>query len=226
MSEHEDTDHNHDADSNADDNAEENAAPPAKRDAKRDDLPDTMCDPPSARQVSDTEEDASRREFLKVAAMGACGVGLVGVAAIPGAAYVAYPLNHATTVGGTGLLPAGKLKRFKKGVPSKVDFFDDRVDAWNRIEDVKIGSAWVVRTEDRLLALSSLCPHLGCAIDFDAESIKFKCPCHRSSFSLEGKKEEGPAPRAMDELDVVEEGGLVQVRYLRFKQGANERVPA
>jgi len=76
-----------------------------------------------------------------------------------------------------------------------------------------------------LQALSTSCPHLGCSVDFDAGSSKFKCPCHRSAFDLTGKVEAGPAPRPMDSLDVEEKNGLVSIRFQRFHQGKPTKEP-
>jgi len=145
------------------------------------------------------------------------------VTAGPAIAYLAFPLSHDTTTGSHGFIQAGRLERFKAGTPVKVDLVADKVDAWNRIEQVKIGSAWVVNNGGKLVAFSSVCPHLGCAIDFDAPSSHFKCPCHHSAFNESGKIEDGPAPRPLDELEVKEEGGLLAIRYQRFKQGVPEK---
>jgi len=36
-----------------------------------------------------------------------------------------------------------------------------------------------------LLAFSALCPHMGCALSFDAQQARLLCPCHFSSFDCE-----------------------------------------
>jgi menaquinol-cytochrome c reductase iron-sulfur subunit len=167
-------------------------------------------------------EDEGRRTFLKLG-VHSLGAGVAAVTAGPAIAYLAYPLSHDTTTGAHGFITAGRLERFKEGQPVKVDLLSDKVDGWNRIEQVKIGSAWVVNTGGKLIAYSSVCPHLGCAIDYESASQKFKCPCHRSAYGVDGKIEEGPAPRAMDELEVKEENGLLAIRYLRFKQGVPDK---
>ena len=167
-------------------------------------------------------EDDGRRLFLKLGVHG-LGAGVAAVTAGPALAYLAYPLSHDPTSGSGGFIPAGRLERFKDGVPVKVDLLANKTDAWNRIEQVKIGSAWVVNAGGKLTAFSSVCPHLGCAVDFEAASSKFKCPCHRSAFSQTGHIEDGPAPRTLDTLEIKEEGGLLSIRYERFKQGVPEK---
>jgi quinol---cytochrome c reductase iron-sulfur subunit, bacillus type len=167
-------------------------------------------------------EDDGRRLFLKLGVHG-LGAGVAAVTAGPAIAYLAFPLSHDTTTGAHGYVPVGRLERFKEGAPVKVDLLSDKTDAWNRVESVKIGSAWVVNLNGKLIAYSTVCPHLGCAIDYDAAADKFKCPCHRSAFGKDGKIEDGPAPRVMDELECKEEGGLLSIQYLRFKIGVPDK---
>lgn len=165
----------------------------------------------------------TRRDFLKTVGIGGLGVGLGAVAGAPAVAYVAYPLFNATVSGSGGFVKVGKSESFKPGQPAKVDLYADKRDAWNRIVKVKVGSAWVMREGDKLRAFSSVCPHLGCAVDYDADVTKFKCPCHHSTFNLGGKVEDGPAPRGMDELELEEKDGAVMVRYQRFRQGIADK---
>lgn len=167
-------------------------------------------------------EDDGRRLFLKLGVHG-LGAGVAAVTAGPAIAYLAFPLAHDTTAGAHGYIPVGRLDRFKEGEPVKVDLLSDKTDAWNRVESVKVGSAWVVNLGGKLVAYSTVCPHLGCAIDYDATVSKFKCPCHRSAFSMEGTIEDGPSPRVMDELECKDEGGVLSIKYLRFKQGVPEK---
>jgi menaquinol-cytochrome c reductase iron-sulfur subunit len=162
-----------------------------------------------------------RRHFLKVVGIGGLGAGLATAVGAPAVAYVAHPLAHETVTGGDEFLPAGALTDFKPGTPVKVDLFADRRDAWNRLVGVKVGSAWVIHEDGKLRAYSTVCPHLGCAIDIEGD--RFKCPCHRSAFSLKGEVEGGPSPRSLDELEVKVEDGAVAIRYQRFRQGVAQK---
>jgi Rieske Fe-S protein len=165
----------------------------------------------------------TRRDFLKVVGIGGIGLGLGAVTAGPAIAYVAYPLTNETVSGSRDFIKIGKSEQFKPGAPVKVDVFADKKDAWNRVISVKIGSAWLMREGAELRAYSTVCPHLGCAVDFDGDDTKFKCPCHHSAFTLAGKVEGGPSPRGMDQLEVKEQDGAVAVRYQRFRQGIAEK---
>lgn len=165
----------------------------------------------------------SRRVFLKTVGIGGVGLGLGAVTVGPALAYLAYPLTNVTVSGSDGFIKVGKSDQFKPGRPVKVDVFADKRDAWNRVVDVKVGSAWILREGNDLKAYSTVCPHLGCAIDFEGDESKFKCPCHHSTFAMTGKVEGGPAPREMDLLEVEEKEGNVAVRYQRFRQGIAEK---
>ncbi len=169
-------------------------------------------------------QDGGRRTFLKVG-VGVIGAGLATVVAAPALKAVLWPLDAEITSGGEDFVVVGERSQFGNQ-PVKVDIYADRTDAWNRTKNVKIGSAWVVEVEGELVAYSTVCPHLGCAVDYSADVGKFKCPCHRSAFGLDGTAEEGPAPRPLDTLEVEEREKLVAIRYARFKTGVESKEPA
>ena len=53
----------------------------------------------------------------------------------------------------------------------------------------------LVRQEDSYLALSAVCTHLGC--DVRPSKHFLVCPCHGSTFDLEGKAVRGPAEQPL-----------------------------
>lgn len=67
----------------------------------------------------------------------------------------------------------------------------------------------VFRDADGVYAISTICTHLGCIVKATAQG--FECPCHGSRFTANGAVERGPAPRALDWLQVSTAGGLVVV---------------
>ncbi|MDC0671139.1 QcrA and Rieske domain-containing protein [Nannocystis radixulma] len=168
------------------------------------------------------EPDGGRRAVLKLG-IGALGLGLAAVPAVPAIGYLLFPsgVKH----GEAAFLPAGKRSALAGSTPVRVDLYADKVDAWNKTPDVKLGSCWVLERDGALHAFSTVCPHLGCAVDFDAEAQKFKCPCHRSAFGLDGTVEAGPSPRPLDSLEIKEQDGLVAIRLVRYRQGVADKEP-
>jgi nitrite reductase/ring-hydroxylating ferredoxin subunit len=60
------------------------------------------------------------------------------------------------------------------------------------------------------LALSSVCPHLGCRVHWEANNNRFFCPCHNGAFDKSGRATEGP-PKSANQ-------SLIQFR-LKVEQG-------
>lgn len=61
------------------------------------------------------------------------------------------------------------------------------------------------------LALSRRCTHLGCTVPWDAEKMRFVCPCHASTFDIHGEVVQSPAPRPLDRFAVTIENDRIRV---------------
>jgi menaquinol-cytochrome c reductase iron-sulfur subunit len=95
------------------------------------------------------------------------------------------------------LVEAVDLKDLNPGAPEEVIFRRNRRDGWKVTSEKQ--SAWVVKKSDaEVIAYVPQCTHLGCAFHWDDPKKTFVCPCHTSSFSIDGKVLEGPAPRPLD----------------------------
>jgi cytochrome b6-f complex iron-sulfur subunit len=55
-------------------------------------------------------------------------------------------------------------------------------------------------TVDDFIALSSVCPHLGCQVHWEAVRDRFFCPCHNGAFDRQGRATEGPPAAAQQQL--------------------------
>lgn len=63
----------------------------------------------------------------------------------------------------------------------------------------------------QIKALSGVCTHLGCVVEYISEESRFHCNCHSSVFSLEGTNLSGPAPRPLDSYRVEIKGEDVTI---------------
>ena len=53
---------------------------------------------------------------------------------------------------------------------------------------------------EAFIALSSVCPHLGCQVHWESQNNRFFCPCHNGAFDPQGKPTAGPPAQAGQEL--------------------------
>ncbi len=166
---------------------------------------------------------SDRRGFLKLLA-GAFGAALAAVATLPVLGAALTPLLKKKEAD-SGAISAVPEKELIVGVPRRVELTSVVVDGWTRQVGV-VGAAWLLKKADgSISALSSICPHSGCSIGQKSKEL-YGCPCHASSFSFDGVPLEGPSPRTMDPLAVELKGGMVFVKWQRFKIGVKERKPA
>ena len=70
---------------------------------------------------------------------------------------------------------------------------------------IKALRLWVIRYDDRFIAVSAICTHLGCTPRYLGTEDKYKCPCHGSGYrgfasgwKVNATNFEGPAPRPME----------------------------
>jgi cytochrome b6-f complex iron-sulfur subunit len=75
-----------------------------------------------------------------------------------------------------------------------------------KVTDFKVGEVipfrkertFVLRTEGGFLAISAICTHLRCVVNWNEMLKKFECPCHGAKFVQNGEVLEGPPPRPLD----------------------------
>ena len=70
-------------------------------------------------------------------------------------------------------------------------------------------------------ALQTICPHAGCFVDYRPDARDFLCPCHNSTFAIDGaiNDPKSPSPRAMDTLPVELREGEIWIRFENFQAG-------
>jgi cytochrome b6-f complex iron-sulfur subunit len=73
---------------------------------------------------------------------------------------------------------------------------------------------FVARTDGALRAVSGVCTHLGCRLALNTPARRLDCPCHTTSFALNGellRYQLAVPPPALPQLEVRETQGVVQV---------------
>jgi Rieske Fe-S protein len=148
--------------------------------------------------------------------MGLCFAGVGAVLSVPLIRYTIYPLRTQTTE--TKWSDAGPLSELASvTAPVQRVITVEQVDGWRKTISEK--AVYVAKdSTGQLQVLSSVCPHLGCSVQWRDSKHQFECPCHAASFSADGAKLGGPAPRGMDSLQSQIQNGRLMVKYQYFRQ--------
>jgi cytochrome b6-f complex iron-sulfur subunit len=127
---------------------------------------------------SDDKKSISRRRVMAYAWIGAMAI-VLGEFIIGTFAFL-WPRRKGPKV--ETVFIAGKVTDFKVG----------------EITPFRKERAFILRTEGGFLAISAVCTHLRCVVNWNEMLKKFECPCHGAKFSRNGDVLEGPPPRALD----------------------------
>jgi menaquinol-cytochrome c reductase iron-sulfur subunit len=152
----------------------------------------------------------SRREFT-LAVTTALG-GAMGLAVgLPAVAYLIDPAL--TTSESEGWTPLVQVDQVPVGTPTLYSF--SRVKVNGRERTVTTYGVYVLVTKDnQISALSNICTHLACRVNWHEDAQEYICPCHAAVFDQDGNVLDGPPPRPMDSYPVkVDENGTLLVYY-------------
>ena len=140
--------------------------------------------------VSDAPD---RRRFLTVLSQAFLALWGLGAAVAVGA-YLKAPEKHAERMVSAGLLDdyrVGEGRLVRHGV---TPFYVVRLDA------------------TRVLALSAVCTHVRCILDYEPARRTLVCPCHDGRFDLSGNVLSGPPPRPLPGYPVSVRAGEIFVQ--------------
>lgn len=170
---------------------------------------------PAYAQVNPKEKpvaDPERRSFMSVLFGSALAIGFTSLGAW-------------TALGGLGLarfmfpnIRTEPPSRFKIGFPPEFP-----PDAVSTRFTAQFG-VWVVNVvyegQRQIVALKTVCTHLGCTPNWLEAEQKFKCPCHGSGFYKDGINFEGPAPRPLERyaIRLADDGQLEVDKSKKFQQ--------
>jgi len=74
----------------------------------------------------------------------------------------------------------------------------------------------IVHGQQGFMALSDICPHLGCRVHWEAQNNEFVCPCHNGHFDAQGVPTSGPPADtgiALAKYEVVVDGDVVFMEW-------------
>lgn len=137
-------------------------------------------------------DTSSRRKFL-ISSIGAILTVAAGAILYPVYKYLS-PRNNEES-GGRVAFPESEVP------PGGAKFFDFRGE-----------TAVVVQKKDgEFVALSAVCTHLGCIVQWQNNRQVFLCPCHGGRYTENGTVISGPPPRPLPRLPFTVANGTITV---------------
>lgn len=150
----------------------------------------------------------SRRQFLNYTLTGVGGFMAAGML-LPMVRFAIDPALQ-TKAEGDFVQTSQKVADLTEE-PVKVDFSYEQVDAWYTSEVTD--AAWVYKDGDTVVALSPVCKHLGCTVNWNSDTEhpnQFFCACHGGRYEKTGKNVPGTPPLGpLDEYEVSEQDGYL-----------------
>ena len=101
-----------------------------------------------------------------------------------------------------------------RGTWQPVGASDDLAEGAALAFDLGSVNGFVHRADSNLEAVSGVCTHQGCKLWLDIPDNRLRCPCHSTSFSLEGATlthQLPVAPPSLPKLAVRESNGVIEV---------------
>jgi Rieske Fe-S protein len=174
-------------------------------------------------------EPPTRRSFFQQGAALVIGAMVSVVPFLAGLAVLFDPLRRKSG-GAAGFVSVASLDSLPvDGAPRKFTVVAERTDAWNRYPKAPVGAVYLRRTGERSVqALQVVCPHAGCFVEFLTDRGSFLCPCHNSTFAVDGaiKDAKSPSPRPLDSLEVeVRNGNEIWVKFQHFRTATSRKIP-
>ena len=175
-----------------------------------------------------TNNTEARRKFIVTSTIGASAA----CALFPFVTGIPSVLDPVTKEDGNAKVPWTKVAAVaslpEDGTPTKFEVVLAKVkDAWTTYTDIPAGAVYLTRKGDQVVTYNLRCPHLGCAIDYRKDSNDYFCPCHNSTFGLDGSvtNDDSPSPRGMDTMETKVEDGQVWIQFQQFRPNISEKIP-
>ncbi|MDH5607642.1 MAG: Rieske 2Fe-2S domain-containing protein [Anaerolineae bacterium] len=152
--------------------------------------------PVAGEQVGDEKLAMNRQEFLNLTWLASLGFLVLEISGV--SLVFAYPRFKEGEFG--GIFTFGPVSNLPSEGSPPANF-----------PKVKL---WLSHTEEGVVALYKVCPHLGCLYGWSDQEVKFICPCHGSQYKQNGDYESGPAPRSLDRFALqIVDGDSGEVLY-------------
>jgi len=101
-----------------------------------------------------------------------------------------------------------------KAATQKVTLKKSEIPAVGEAKEIPLNGTPAIlinRPGKGVVALSRVCSHLGCLVEYDRAQNRLICPCHGAFFDLEGKVISGPPPKALIQFPIKAESESILI---------------
>jgi menaquinol-cytochrome c reductase iron-sulfur subunit len=168
---------------------------------------------------SSEKQKVTRRQFLSYTIMGVGGF-MAAATVMPMLRFAVDPVLQAKEEGDLvdTKFPVSKITT----EPQLVTYEFDQQDGW--YESKVKQTAWVYYDDKgELVALSPVCKHLGCTVNWNQkkdEPNRFFCPCHNGLYEKDGTNVPGTPPRGpLDRYEYAIKDGILYLSKRAKKTG-------
>jgi Rieske Fe-S protein len=168
------------------------------------------------------KSDLNRRKFMEIGIYAISGT----ITAVSGVAFARFAIG-----------PSFKEQK-SKWIEVELEGSQDEGSGFERVVlEYETKDGWLTdnaRTlvyvkrvkEDKIIAISAGCTHLGCIVTWDEDQKIFKCPCHDGRYDADGKVISGPPPAPLKRhLAKIEDGRIfLSTRTVSLGGDPNESV--
>ncbi len=165
-------------------------------------LAEQLDDDPPAKDASPKWLSASRRQVI------------VGTSAAATAAVAAVSVDRLLGAGQTRDADVARDLVPSEGAWQRVAASTDVTEGAMHPFDLGAVVGFVRRVDGRAEGVSGICTHQGCKLWFDAPDDRLRCPCHSTSFSVDGQvlaHQLPVSPKPLPALQVREVGDAIEV---------------
>ena len=124
------------------------------------------------------------------------------------------------TIGGWFLTIIGAILSFLKFPKIEREEFEKEIEI-KGVEDLKIWEAkfvphlkeplFFIKTESGFIAISAVCTHMKCILEYKEEDRMISCPCHAALFDLNGNPLKGPPSIPLKRYNIEKRGERIYV---------------
>lgn len=105
----------------------------------------------------------------------------------------------------------GKIEDFEIGKTVLVKFENALPLPWSGLSSET--ASWLRRSsQNKFIAFSINCTHLGCPVRWEPDAELFLCPCHGGVYNKDGSYAAGPPPHGLNQYPVRTRNGNVEIQ--------------